>query len=52
MRTDTTDYYRGREQRERQLAEHAPNPVVAAIHRQLADSYRRRVEQQDAPPQG
>lgn len=36
---NSNDYYRDRESRERQLAEAARDPYIAAIHRDLATRY-------------
>lgn len=42
---NTADYYRARQVRENDLAARASNPAIAAIHRDLADRYRERIEQ-------
>lgn len=36
---NSISYYRGREQRERELAGAAKNPAIAAIHEEMADRY-------------
>ncbi|MES2291539.1 MAG: hypothetical protein V4530_17570 [Pseudomonadota bacterium] len=50
----TRDYYLSRSTGERYKAEHAPNPAVGAVHRELAAQYDARVaamdDQSDNPP--
>ena len=36
---NSREYYRGRSERERELARAALNPIVADIHTELADRY-------------
>jgi hypothetical protein len=38
---NSREYYRGRSERERELARAALNPIIADIHTELADRYDR-----------
>lgn len=52
MDHNSSDYYRRRELRERTLADAAINPAIAAIHREMAEQYRARVDPAGVPPRG
>lgn len=41
---NTAEYYLARERRERELADRASNPAVAAIHHDMAERYAQIVE--------
>lgn len=48
--TEPTDYYAVRERQERERADSADNPAVAAVHRTLADRYADLIVSAGAPP--